>query len=148
MEMRQEELRAALRAKETEAKELRQQLADKDRRLEALTISKEQVQRQLSEQLEAFESERRKDRQRLEEKDFQQQLSRRSAAVDSLWQQLHELRRQAEQQSQDIKQQSQDIKMLVRWVGKLDNGISALLDSRQWKTGQALGELYRKIMRR
>jgi GT2 family glycosyltransferase len=38
------------------------------------------------------------------------------------------------------------VETLTRWMGELDTGISALLNSRQWKAGHALGELHRRIV--
>jgi hypothetical protein len=41
-----------------------------------------------------------------------------------------------------------DIAKLTRWMEEMEDGVSALLNSRQWKAGRVFGELYRKASRK
>jgi len=45
----------------------------------------------------------------------------------------------------EIREQSQDIKQLIRWIEQLDHDIEAILKSRRWRFGNAIGELGRRV---
>lgn len=44
-----------------------------------------------------------------------------------------------------LERRSQDVERLIQWIERLDAGISAILNSRQWETGHVLGKLRRRI---
>lgn len=57
-------------------------------------------------------------------------------------------RADARQARKETRQARADTNRLKRWLDELDAGVAALLDSRQWKVGYAVGEVYRRIRRR
>ena len=63
-------------------------------------------------------------------------------------QELRETRQQLRAERKRLNETERDEARLAGWIGELDEGISALLSSRQWKTGRALGELRRKALRK
>lgn len=46
----------------------------------------------------------------------------------------------------ETREQSQDIKQLIRWIEQLDHDIEAILKSRCWRFGNAIGELGRRVI--
>jgi polysaccharide pyruvyl transferase WcaK-like protein len=68
---------------------------------------------------------------------------------------LHRMRQRLAKESQEVRQLRQDkqkanqkIAQLTRWLGELDGAVSALLQSRQWKTARVVGKIYRTARRR
>lgn len=59
---------------------------------------------------------------------------------------LFDLRNLLRGQEQQLLQAKRDTKSLARWIEQLYAGISALLESRRWRTGHFLGELYRRFL--
>jgi hypothetical protein len=47
--------------------------------------------------------------------------------------------------TQQLEQRSEDMNRLVAWIEKLDTSISALLQSKRWKIGNAIGEVLRRV---
>ena len=89
-----------------------------------------------------------------------QTLRRSSAEISALRQRLEEAEQPAGQpapggdgeislaeSSERALQNSRDVQNLTRWIEELERGITALLGSRQFKAGQALGELRRQALR-
>jgi hypothetical protein len=121
-----EQLRSRLAKAERAENDKEKEVTELKRRLEGLRTSKEEERRRFEEQLETLEVEREHERWRLEE------------ANQSKDRQLAELDRQ-------VKQRLQEVKTLERWIEQLDTGISAMLNSRRWRAGRALGELRRSV---
>ena len=44
-----------------------------------------------------------------------------------------------------LRRANEDVERLSRWIERLDKDVSAVLGSRQWRLGQAVGGLYRRI---
>ncbi len=116
-----------------EARFLKAQLAESERSIARLEHSERDKESEVSRlQLQLADNTRRlEDLWRLGEEDRE---GRRR---------LEEERRRLEEERRRLEEANQ---RLVRWVEVLDAGISALLDSRQWKSGRALGELRRRVM--
>jgi hypothetical protein len=64
--------------------------------------------------------------------------------------QFLEIRRQGQvrELNEQIRHARHDVAKLTRWMEEMEDGVSALLNSRQWKAGRAFGELYRKASRK
>ena len=131
-------------------------LAEKSRELSELKQQLKEL-RSWEEQLEELQS-WEAEWQRLEEDN-----QSKEAEVSELKRQLNDLRssinkeqHRFEEASQEkgeqppeerkrIDQAYKDIEKLSSWIKRLEDGISALLNSRRWKTGWAVGELHRKL---
>ena len=59
-------------------------------------------------------------------------------------QELTDARRENKEMRHELNIANWDVLQLTQWLETLDNGISALLRSRQWKIGSAIGKLYRR----
>jgi hypothetical protein len=90
---------------------------------------------------------------------------RRQGEVRELNEQLREARQRLVEERQNVREANenlrnlreklrdlakvrQDVVKLARWMGEMEDVVSALLNSRQWKAGRAVGELYRKASRK
>lgn len=128
-------------------------LAERDRELSELKRQINEL-RSWEEQLEELQS-WEAEWQRLEEDN-----QSKEAEVSKLKQQLNELRksnqRRLEVASQEnsahpseeqkrTEQAYKDVERLSSWIKRLEDGISALLNSRRWRTGWTVGELHRKL---
>jgi hypothetical protein len=81
-------------------------------------------------------------RQQEERVNHRQRLEEESRALRETRQELKEARRELRESP------IEEVARLARWLEEMSEGTSALLRSRQWKIGQALGELHRKALRR
>ena len=81
-------------------------------------------------------------RQQEERVNHRQRLEEESRALRETRQELKEARRELRESPME------EVARLARWLEEMSEGTSALLRSRQWKIGQALGELHRKALRR
>ncbi|HLL56430.1 MAG TPA: hypothetical protein VK359_00750, partial [Rubrobacteraceae bacterium] len=62
---------------------------------------------------------------------------------------LRETRQELKEARRELRESPmEEVARLARWLEEMSEGTSALLRSRQWKIGQALGELHRKALRR
>jgi hypothetical protein len=72
--------------------------------------------------------------------------------IEKAWlEERREHRRRLAEESERLREErqkltlaNQNVVQLTRWLETLDSGISALLQSRQWKVGTIAGELYRR----
>lgn len=85
---------------------------------------------------------------RQELKESHQSLKETRQELKEARQELKETRKELRAERQRLNEANREIARLSGWIGELDEGISALLNSRQWKTGRALGELRRKALRK
>lgn len=60
---------------------------------------------------------------------------------------LTSLQTRLQKSNAESRQKSRDIDMLVGWMEQTEHTVSALLNSKQWKIGHAIGEFRRKITR-
>ncbi|HJQ29137.1 MAG TPA: class I SAM-dependent methyltransferase [Rubrobacter sp.] len=85
---------------------------------------------------------------RQERKEAHQELKVTRQEAKEARQELKESRQALRAERQRLNQANREIERLAGWIEELDNGVSALLGSRQWKVGHALGELRRKTLRK
>lgn len=114
----------------------------------------------LTEQLEESHIKLQALRRDLEEESAKLQQERRKLREESrgLREERQELRKERQrlkeerQRTKEVRHElniaNRDVLQLTRWLETLDNGISALLQSRQWKIGNTAGELYRRATRK
>lgn len=103
--------------------------------IDALRRENSRLKRQLTD-IQSTRQESRRELQRIN-----QQLSDKDSRLASKDRQLSEFDKQ-------LARKSQDMERLVLWFEELRAGISALLNSRQWRAGRAVGELYRRLLLR
>lgn len=77
-----------------------------------------------------------------------QQLSRKDSELAEKSRQLSELDKELARKSRQLAQKSQDVERLILWFEELRAGVSALLNSRQWRAGRVVGELHRRLLLR
>lgn len=150
-------LRRLIEVKQAELEELRQALEAV--RMEMHSVS-EALQEREAELIRAREQWYEVERREAEQKDQIAALSRRleqqQCEIEELTrarEQLYEAeRREVEQKDQiaalsrRLEQQQRETQQLARWLGQLHTGIIALLTSKRWKMGNALGELWRVLL--
>ena len=98
-------------------------------------------------------------RQQEERVNQRRRLEEESRALREARQELKETRQELKETRQELKETRQELReippslreevaRLARWLDEMSEGTSALLRSRQWKIGLALGELHRRVLRR
>ena len=101
-------------------------------------------------------------RQQEERREYKQRLTEESQKLRQERQNLREERQNLRQERQELKKERQrvkeiqhelnvanrDVLQLTRWLENLDSGVSTLLQSRQWKIGSIVRELYRRATRK
>ncbi len=101
-------------------------------------------------------------RQQEEHREYKQRLTEESQKLRQERQNLREGRQNLRQERQKLKKERQraketqhelnvanrDVLQLTRWLENLDSGVSTLLQSRQWKIGSTVRELYRRATRK
>ena len=100
-------------------------------------------EQQPAEDIRSIRQELRRELQRVN-----QQLSHKDSELAERTRQLSELDKQLARKSRQLAQKSQDVERLVLWFEELHAGVSALLNSRQWRAGRVVGELHRKLLLR
>jgi glycosyltransferase involved in cell wall biosynthesis len=78
----------------------------------------------------------------------QETLATLEAEKNAKNQQLKTLEEKAARLTNELSTSSRRIQMLVEWMESLEHVIGALLNSRRWKTGNMLGEVRRRLLRR
>ncbi len=98
-----------------------------------------------------LETEIRKQEERRERRETQRRLAKESQELRKERQKLRKERRSLREEQRKLKEMRQelnvanrDVLQLTGWLENLDSSVSALLRSRQWKVGSAVGELYRR----
>jgi hypothetical protein len=81
-------------------------------------------------------------------KEAHQELKETRQELKDAHRELKETRQELRAERQKLNEANKQIATLAGWIEELDEGISGLLGSRQWKTGHALGELRRKALRK
>ncbi|MBA3473387.1 MAG: glycosyltransferase [Rubrobacter sp.] len=76
------------------------------------------------------------------------QLSDKDSELAEKSRQLSELDRRLARKSKQLAQKSQEVERLTLWFEELRAGVTALLNSRQWRAGRAVGELHRRLLLR
>ena len=76
----------------------------------------------------------------------QNKLTALEAERNAKNQQIKTLEEKVVRFTKQLSTTSRRIEMLVEWIEGLEHGISALLSSRRWKTGNRLGELRRRLL--
>ncbi len=114
---------AELQSRETEVADIKERLGEAEREVQ------EKI-RQLSETEKKWKT---------EVEDLEGELKCRAAELQSRETEVADVR-------ELLKKHSQDIEGLINWIEKLDTGISALLKSRRWRIGKAIGDIYRKVL--
>ena len=117
-------------------------LQENDARLRKLKQKLFEERQKLGEEQQRLREERR---QRREE---QQKLREERRQRREEQQKLREERQRLKEMRHELNTAKRDTLQLVRWLETLDREVSALLQSRQWKAGHALGELYRRVLLR
>lgn len=73
----------------------------------------------------------------------EQALAEKDREIEGLRQRLHESDKRLAKANENSKRQSRDIKRLTGWIEDLEASFNALLGSRRWKVGNAIGGLGR-----
>jgi GT2 family glycosyltransferase/spore maturation protein CgeB len=69
-----------------------------------------------------------------------------STALQAKETELANLQKQLENKEQQLSAANENVEVLTRWMEGLETNISALLNSRRWRAGHALGTLYRSLL--
>lgn len=75
---------------------------------------------------------------------LKQKLAEESRGLREERQKFKEERQKTKELRHELNIANRDVLRLTRWLETMDSGISALLQSRQWKVGSTAGELYRR----
>jgi chromosome segregation ATPase len=96
------------------------------------------------------QEERIKQRRRLEEESRTLRETRQvlREARQEARRKLKESHEELRAERHRLKEAERELAKLAGWIEELDEGIYALLNSRQWKTGHAMGELRRRALRK
>lgn len=60
---------------------------------------------------------------------------------------VREMRDRQEKLTAQLDREKENVRRLVRWTEEINHSFGALLASRQWRTGRAVGEVYRRLRR-
>ena len=85
---------------------------------------------------------------RQERKEAHEELKEARQELKEAHQELKETRQELRGERHRLKDAERELAKLAGWIGELGEGIHAILNSRQWKTGHTLGELRRKALRK
>ena len=80
-----------------------------------------------------------------ERREYRRALADESARLREARQRTREAHDRLKNANQDVARLNQDVARLIQWTETLDEGVSAVLRSRQWKIGGAVAKLYRKV---
>lgn len=79
---------------------------------------------------------------------MRERLEKATEGLDQKTRRISLVRTRLNREAENARRETENVRQLIRWIEEIDRGVSALLASRQWKTGQAIGELARKVSRR
>lgn len=131
-----EEVRVEAMIRASEAERYSKEQERRASKLEkALSRQGEQLREQHREELESL----RDDLRRQQEED--------SRKIRELRQSLSRYERSLADRDESLRQKSRDLARLTQWMEQIEKITSAILNSRRWKMGHALGELRRKALR-
>lgn len=86
--------------------------------------------------------------ERKEHREKERQLTIENRELREELRKLREERQTVKELRRELNTAKRDVLQLAQWMQTLEEGISGLLRSRQWKVGRTAGELYRKVTRR
>lgn len=107
------------------------------------------LEKNLEQQAEKTESARRELAEEREQRErTQRQLAERDRELQELRRSLSHHERRLAERDEALRLKTREAERLASWLERAEKAYSALLASRQWKAGHALGELQRKALRR
>lgn len=134
---------------EAHAREQQRRAARLEKGQEQRAERLEQTRRELAKQTEQTESARQElaEESKRQER-AQRELEQRDRELKELRRLLSHHERRLTERDEALQLESREVERLSSWLERAEKSYSALLSSRQWRTGHALGELHRRALRR